>query len=487
MGFLMNGENSVSEILNAVRELNPAQNPIYSKLDDISFARLFSDVFRNVARYNETAKAWFVYNGIKWEKDPETMRVDELSKILARVLLVYASGIDNPPYLHYVVKLQDRRGRETMLKDARSTNCVKSSDFDTDPYLFNCINCVVDLHTLEPLPHDPEKLLSKCSNVFYKPDARSEVFESFINEIMKGNRSMIEYIQRLAGYSLTGENTHEECYLCYGSTTRNGKSTLLDTLLYLFGDYGTNTNPDTLALKDRDSRNASGDIARFDGVRFLHCGEPPKKMRFDVALLKKFLGRDSVTARNLYESEFTFYPVFKLFINSNYLPLVADDTLFSSGRIKILPFTRHFEPEEQDIHLKEKLKAPDEIAGLFNWCLEGLKMYQAEGEVLNPPEEVVLATEEYRDKSDKIKSFIRECMLPTEGAVISAKSAYDLFGSWCRDNGFGVENKSNFFEELRTKGLLFDRGTINGVNIHNVIKGYTLDDSFLPNRFPFPD
>jgi putative DNA primase/helicase len=128
--------------------------------------------------------------------------------------------------------------------------------------------------------------------------------------------------------------------------------------------------------QNKDSRQASGDIARLNGCRFLNASEPPKRMIFDVALLKTLLGRDTITARHLHEREFEFVPIFKLVINTNFLPLITDDYMFSSGRINVITFDRHFEPHEQDRILKTRLREPENISGLFNWCLVGLRLFK---------------------------------------------------------------------------------------------------------------
>jgi putative DNA primase/helicase len=345
--------------------------------------------------------------------------------------------------------------------------------------LFNCQNCVINLQTGEAIPHDPDLLLSKISNVKYDPEVTSVDFDRFIHEIMLNDEEKIRYLQKIFGYCLTGENTQEQCYMCYGSTTRNGKSTLLEVIGYLFGDYAMNIQPETLAQRERNSRNASGDIARLDGCRFLHMSEPPKRMKFDVALLKALIGRDPITARHLHEREFEFTPVFKLMINTNYLPVVTDDTLFSSERVKVITFDRHFKPEEQDRKLKGRLKKDYNLSGIFNWCLEGLKAFQNDGGILIEPDSVKSATEDYRSKSDKIQNFINDCLIYTPGVNSSIKDTYEAFKNWCQDNGFGTENKSNFIEEMKTKGLHANSGTVYGVTKHNVVKDHIIAVDYI--------
>ena len=199
-------------------------------------------------------------------------------------------------------------------------------------------------------------------------------------------------------------------------------------------------------------------------------------IRFDTALLKTLIGRDSITCRHLYQREFSFVPKFKLTMNTNYLPTITDDTVFSSGRINIISFNRHFKPEEQDRHLKSKLQSQQEMSGILNWCIQGLYLYRQEG--LKPPKVVQDDTNTYRSDSDKIGSFLKECYVKT-GKNTPAKEAYEVYAQWCDDCGYGCENKGNFFAELKTKGVFANSGTVNGRTVRNVLKGYSKDDNFV--------
>lgn len=463
--------------------IDPANSGIYNTSDDISAAQLFKAVFGQFLRYNATAKSWYIYDGIKWKADPGDLTVESYAKLLSRALYAYSVDYPGTDFQKHVIHLQERRRRRTMIDDARDLLPIQQTDFDADPYLFNCKNCVLNLKDHTILQHDPELLLSKVANVSYDPEADSKIFTDFMMQIMEGDETKIKYLQMLFGYAMTGTNEREECYMLYGSTTRNGKGTLSNTIRELFGDYGGTIQSESLALqKNRDGRTASGDIARLNGCRFLQMAEPPKRMKIDVALLKTLLGRDVITARHLYEREFEFKPCFKLFINTNFLPVVLDDTLFSSGRVKVITFERHFDEGEEDVELKDRLLKPETLSGILNWCLSGLKMYHANGKIIVSPDAVQKATDMYRVQSDKIRNFVEECLTENPFVNIAAKDAYIAYVQWCHNNGFGVENKTNFFEELRSKGLLSDAGTVNGKTIHNVIKGYMLDkDLVLPD------
>lgn len=138
---------------------------------------------------------------------------------------------------------------------------------------------------------------------------------------MQGDTAKIKYLQKMSGRFLTGDTSEEEFYIFFGATTRNGKSTITEILLYLLGDYATTISPESLAIKaNKDSRTASPDIAKLAGTRLVVASEPPRRMLFDSSLVKTLTGRDTVSARFLHENEFQFKPKFKLILNSTSVP-----------------------------------------------------------------------------------------------------------------------------------------------------------------------
>lgn len=457
---------------------------------DKGFGRLYATVFKDKHRYNPSRKDFMMYDGKRWVDDVEGLAAKASAKDLSDALIKYAVTVDNDgKYLKEVAPLCNIRNRNNMLQDSKDIYYFTNEELDRNDYLLNLQNGTLDLSENDPkfLEHNPDMLLSKICNVEYDPAADCSEWKNFLLEIMQGDTEKITYLQKIAGLSLTGNTEQETCFILYGSTTRNGKSTLCETLLYLLGDYRLTMKPETLAIKQNlDSRQASGDIARLAGCRFCNASEPPKRMLFDTALLKSLLGRDSITARHLHQREFSFIPKFKLVINTNFLPTIVDDTVFSSGRINVISFDRHFEPHEQDKHLKEKLRSSSELSGILNWCIEGLRLYRKQG--LEPPDKVKEATSTYRADSDKVGSFINECLTKT-GRNSKAKDVYDAYSTWCDDNGYGCENKGNFFSELKNKGLFATSGTVDGKTVKNIVKAYTIETDFeeitSSNKTPF--
>lgn len=466
-------DKSLIEILT---ELNAVQN---YETNDKGFGSLFAEVFKDKHRYNPSIKDFMLYNGKKWVEDTEGLSARTDAKLLSDALLQYGSSLGDADYLKAVTALCNIRNRNNMLQDSKDVYYFSNEELDTNDYILNLQNGTLDLSESEPKfkKHAPDMLLSKICNVDYNPNANCKEWEKFLFEIMQGDNDKIRYLQKIAGLSLTGNTEMETCFILYGSTTRNGKSTFCETLIYLLGNYALTMKPETLAVKQNlDSRQASGDVARLAGCRFVNASEPPKRMLFDTALLKSLLGRDSITARHLHQREFSFIPKFKLVINTNYLPTITDDTVFSSGRINVISFDRHFEPHEQDKHLRDKLRDENELSGILNWCIRGLQLYRQEG--LEPPKAVRNATEVYRTDSDKIGNFINECL--TKSDINSkAKDIYEIYVKWCDDNGYGCENKGNFFAELKSKGIFATSGTVAGKTVKNIVKGYVAEAGFM--------
>ena len=305
--------------------------------------------------------------------------------------------------------------------------------------------------------HTPSDFITLMSGVTYDPDAVCSRWESFISEVMCGDTELAAYLQKALGYALTGDTFLECLFILYGATSRNGKGTTMETFLKIMGDYGKTSNPEMLSTKFGAS-NASGpseEIARLAGVRFVNISEPEKKVTFNAALVKRMTGNDTLNARFLHENSFDFRPNFKIFINTNYRPNVSDMTLFESGRLKIIPFKRHFEEQEQDKGLKSFFAEEENLSGIFNWCLEGYRMFRKEQ--LQDTEAVKSATQDYREESDRIGQFVTAWLEEGEAYELRTSAVYTRYKDWCEKHTFRPENQQNFnssiqrFFEIRRK------------------------------------
>ena len=429
--------------------LHPESNRRYG-WNDIGNGNLFADWYKNEARYVPERKKWFVYDGRAWNPDIGNLRVMELCKRLADQLTMYALTLEDEQkrqeYLKFVAHWQRRSYRDTILKDAASVYPVEISAFDRDPLLFNCLNGTLDLRTREFRPHSPADMISMMSGVAYEPNARSELWEHTVGAAMEDTEKAV-FLQKAMGYGITGDISEECFFILYGPTARNGKGTIMETYIRMLGDYGRTSKPETIAQKQTvNSGGPSEDIARLAGARVVNISEPGKQMVLSAALVKTLTGGDTVTARFLNENSFEFVPQFKLFVNTNHLPKVTDVTVFNSGRVKVIPFERHFSEEERDKGLKGKLSQEDNLSGILNWCLDGLWLMRETG--LTPPDTVRSATAQYRRDSDKISRFVEEMLIQELGAEVRTEEAYQAYQEWCTRNGQMAEGMPTWKQSM---------------------------------------
>lgn len=456
--------------------LRPESNARYP-WNDVGNGNLFADIFHEVARYVPERKRWYVFNGCIWEPDAGNLQAAELCKQLANRLAIYALGLPEGDtrdrYRKFVESWQRRHVRETILKDAASVYPVSLSEFDKDPWALNCQNGTLNLRTGAFHQHCASDMLTELAGVAYDPAARCDRWESFMDEVMCGDAEKVIFLQKAFGYSLTGDTSEECFFIPFGATTRNGKSTALEAIMRLMGSYARSAKPDTIAQKNQARGGApSEDVARLAGARLVNIAEPEKNLVLSSALVKTLTGNDTINARFLNENSFEFKPCFKLFVNTNHLPQVTDTTLFSSGRVKVIPFERHFAAAEQDKQLKQKLTKPDSLSGILNWCLVGLRLWQETG--MEPPQAILDATEAYRLDSDKTARFISEELEPGPGYEVKTADAYLRYQAWCVKYGFQYGSVKSFSADIQGAVKVKRKRPKSGGNPTVFIIGYQL-------------
>jgi len=461
------------EKLEKLRELKPEKTD-YS---DRGTSELFAEMHKKEIVYNTTAKCWYYYNSRFWEVDASGMHVSTLAKDFYDLLMIYAdeivNNVERKIYIDYYRRFGSKTKRDILVKDAASNCYISAEKFDKNTSLFNCQNGTLNLKTFEFHEHCAEDYITRIANVIYNPDAKSIAWNKFMSEIMCGDIEKMKYLQKVVGYAISGECNQEKMFILYGPSTRNGKSTFISTVSYLLGGtsgYAKNSSPQILEAQKNNRGAATEELARLAGCRILSVSEPTQGMVLDAALVKIMTGRDTITARFLYSNSFEFVPQFTLFINTNYLPEVTDDSLFKSDRIVVIEFTKHFTDAEQDKQLKSKLMTEESLSGILNWCLDGLRSFRIEG--FDKPDAIIKSIDAYKEESDKVMKFFNDCLEPEDGFICTAKEVYELYKIWCIKNGYSTDGKHLFIEKLKNKKLLYATGTVNGKTVRNVIKDY---------------
>jgi putative DNA primase/helicase len=299
---------------------------------------------------------------------------------------------------------------------------VSHEIFDTNPWILNVDNGLVNLRTGQLQDHRPEDYCTKLSPTTFDPKALSPRWERFILEIMLANGEMAAFLRRLTGYALTGD-TSEQIWVYLWGKGSNGKSTFLAVLRRILGQYAVNTPAETFLHTSGD--RIRNDLARLKGARLVTASEPSGE-RFDVGTLKAFTGGDTISARFMRREYFDYRPTGKLFFSANKRLEVRDQTLGFWRRVIIIPFRAEFPKNNR---LEEELMA--EAPAILAWAIRGCLEWQATG--LQIPESVRLAVEDYRSATDFLDDFLKEHCASGEGMSVTVKRLYEEYSGYCEE------------------------------------------------------
>jgi putative DNA primase/helicase len=397
-------------------------------LTDLGNARRFIRQHAETVRsLSGLRRSWLIWDDVRWTPD-ETGEVSRLAKATVRSIHAeadQAEDVDMQTALGKHATSSESANSIRAMLDLAATEpeiSVTPAGFDADPWLFNVENGTLNLRTGKLQAHRREDLITKLSPVQYDPAATAPRWQQFLEEIFAGDADLIAFMQRAVGYSLTGD-TREHClFFCYGKG-RNGKSTFLETIRDLAGDYAQTA--DFTTFQPRRGDGPRTDIARMRGARFISAVEAEGDKGFDATVLKQLTGGDTIVARQLYEKEFEFRPQHKLFLAANHQPVVKDNSLGFWSKIKMVPFIVTFTPKQQDKKLAAQLRL--ELPGILNWALEGARLWRENG--LTSPKAIRAATTQYKDENDLIGEFFDQ-RCEKNGGWTSNTELYRAFSEW---------------------------------------------------------
>lgn len=409
---------------------------------------------RDIIRYCYPWKKWLVwdeYCGI-WQTD-NNGRILRLAKETVKNIYKEAAAIKEEERRKYVagwaVKSESVQHLQGMIKLTESEDNIpiQPIQLDIDPWLLNCANGTIDLRTGELKSHDKNDLITKIIPVEYNPEADCPTWIDFLEKIMNCNDDLIPFLQRAIGYSLTGDISEQCLFLMYG-VGANGKSTFLNVISALLGDYAQTASFDSFLIKKYNT--ASNDVARMQGRRFISAVEAEGERKLAEVLIKQLTGGDTITARFLFGEYFEFQPQFKLWLAANHKPTIKGTDHAIWRRIKLIPFNVTIPDKEQDKKLIEKLKG--ELSGILTWIVQGCLEWQKGG--LQTPDEVEAATNDYRNEMDEVGTFLAECCIMQPNVKVNPTDLYDAYKKWCEDTGETVLKQRDFGVRLTERGLI---------------------------------
>lgn len=418
--------------------------------DDMGNAERFVDLFGENVRYCYTEKKWYFYNSMRWSVDNLGVilrmadKCVEAMKAEAKLYLQAdeeSGGDMAKKFEKHMKSSRSNKSKKAMLNEVEHHLPILPIQMDRYKMALNTPSGIINLKNGDVKAHNPEYYFTKITSVDCAEAADCPRWLAFLDDIFAGDKDLIRYIQKAVGYSLTGSTAEQCAFFLYG-TGRNGKSTFIDVIRDVFGDYAANIQPETIMVKSSQSSAINSDIARLKGARLVTSVEPNEGVRLNEGLLKQLTGDDTVTARKLYSEEFEFKPEFKLWMATNHKPIIRGTDTGIWRRIHMIPFDVQIPENKVDKNLTHKLKA--EMAGIFKWCIDGCLMWQREG--LQMPAAVLKSVREYRREMDVISAFIEDkCTL--EGTV-QASMLYAAYVSWADSNNEYCMSNTKFSTEL---------------------------------------
>jgi putative DNA primase/helicase len=307
---------------------------------------------------------------------------------------------------------------------------TSQADFDAHPMLLNVRNGVIDLRNGELMPHNPGLRLTQMAAVDYEQDARSELWERFIREVTSGDEERAEFLQQAFGLALTGD-VSDEVLVCHNGGGCNGKSTALEAVGKMLGDYAAVAPPGMFAARKFDAHPT--EIAGLRGKRFVTATEQEANKALRESLIKQMTGGDTIRTRGMREDFWEMVPTWHIHIAYNTAPRLSGTDDGIRRRLRVVPWDASFK-HAPDPTIKERLTGEAERAGILNWCLDGLRKRLASGRLFSP-ESVMIATEEYIDDEDLIGRFIVERTEGDTDSVIEVREMLRAFREWMQADG----------------------------------------------------
>jgi len=423
------------------------------------------------ARYVPAWSSWLFWREGRWEIDQKLHHMTKVRGFLQKK----ASGL-----VEWAVKQADgleskeaekvvnwARSNAKALRQAGNVNAVETlarsnadlvatvDQFDANLMLLGTPGGTVDLRTGELMPAQREHYLTK--QVAVTPAASGTPaprWSAFMERIFNGDRELIDFMQRVAGYALTGSTAEHKLIFAYG-TGSNGKSVFINTLFGIMADYARRAPAQTFLDSSTDRHPT--DLAGLHGARLVVGSELPAGKAWNESVVKDLTGGDVITARKMRQDFFEYKPQFTLFIAGNHQPSFRGIDEAIRRRVVLVPFTQTIPVQERDLGLEEKLKA--EWPTILRWMIDGAVMWGSHG--LSVPQTVQAASDEYLDFEDSLGNFINDhLILNSIGSKASTADIYERCIVWQRQNGITQTwTKKAMVQALRERGLMWAKLT----------------------------
>lgn len=442
---------------------------------DIKNGKAFSNMFRDKLLFvHETGDVLKFEESTGWIQAPPGEADRAGKEVVARMRAYAAEQWKLNPEAKITKNLMqhvDRSSTEqrisAMINMAQSepSMTVRLCELDADPMLLGVANGVLNLRTCELVRPAPSLRITKRCPVSFDPAASAPILEAFIARITQSDPPLAKFLQRLAGYMLTGE-VNEQCFAFLYGLGRNGKTTYAELLFWLLGDYAVVLPTATLMMGKRDPGACSPDLMLLKGRRLALASELEETARFAEAAIKSMTGGDTMTARNPYGTFASWTPTHKLMIVGNHRPVISGGDHGIWRRVRLIPFSEIISDSECDSKLPEKLRA--EGSGVLNWALAGLRDWQ--NQELNPPASVKAAVAAYRSDMDILGEWLDDQTEADPSARTETAVLYRAYSCWAKDSGWTRPmTRNSFGRRLTDRGIATSKAS-NGNKCANGIR-----------------
>jgi putative DNA primase/helicase len=386
---------------------------------DLANARRLAAAYSDQLRYVVTWDRWLCWDVTRWACDDTGQAVRYAKQVADRLPKKVKGGGPS--------RTQTRAGIAAMLSLAGTEPqiAVAPGQLDADPYLLNVANGTVDLRTGELRPHEPADLLTKIAGAAYDPAAEAPGFAAFLQRVQP-DEAMRDFLARLFGHALLGKVVEHILAVLYG-VGANGKTTLVEAVTKVFGDYGRPVDPGLLI--DRGDVHPTGTAALF-GLRLAITHETDAGRRLAEGTVKRLTGGDKITARRMREDFFDFDPSHSIVMHTNHKPVVRGTDEGIWRRLRFVPFLVVVPEAERDGKLLDRLAL--EADGILAWLVAGYRQWRDRG--LAEPEPVTVATTAFRSESDMLGLFLTErCRLDAgQHATVQSSVLFSEWIDWCK-------------------------------------------------------
>lgn len=484
----MPGESDIKAAFDAAAPFAPQE------ADDLALAkeprndvgnsrRLIARHGRDLAAIGDEKLVWVVWDDYRWSRDggaPEALtRAQATSEAMLREAKALLGDFDDKmpegmdakawkerqtahaervtAHRKFAISSGNMPKCNAMLAAAAPRLRVPADEWDTHPFLLNTLSGTLNLEKtdegglFEVLRPERRHRITRLAQVRYEPEATCPNWLKFLERILP-DKGLQVFVQCWYGYTLTGDTSEQKLVIQHGAGA-NGKSTMTEVLASILGDYAVALDVKTFMHDERRrGSDATPDLIRLPGARLVTASEPEQGDRISESLVKTITGSERVTARPLFKDQIEFDPQFKLMLSTNEKPVIRGQDEGIWRRVLLLPFSVTIPREERTAPRVLKASLLAEASGIFNWMLDGYRLWREEG--LQIPTLIEEATSQYRAESDPIGEFLKAATARDASSSVQSSRLYSVYAAWCKANAIDPRSHTAFGKRMSTLGFV---------------------------------